>query len=110
IQLSQIVRKEDAQRAIKLMRFSLRQLGFDPETGQIDVDRAEGATSSSERGKIRIVMDIINDISSVKKEIHMEEIRSAAKKEGIEGIDEIIDKLKREGMLFEPSPGYVQKV
>ena len=110
MQLSQIVRKEDAQRAIKLMRFSLRQLGFDPETGQIDVDRAEGATSSSERGKIRIVMDIINDISSVKKEIHVEEIRSAAKKEGIEDIDEIIDKLKREGMLFEPSPGYVQKV
>jgi replicative DNA helicase Mcm len=110
MQLSQIVRKEDAQRAIKLMRFSLRQLGFDPETGQIDVDRAEGATSSSERGKIRIVMDIINDISSVKKEIHVEEIRTAAKKEGIEDVDEIIEKLKREGMLFEPSPGYVQKV
>ncbi|HJW96981.1 MAG TPA: LAGLIDADG family homing endonuclease [archaeon] len=110
MQLSPIVRKEDAQRAIKLMRFSLRQLGFDPETGQIDVDRAEGATSSSERGKIRIVMDIINDISSVKKEIHMEEIRQAAKKEGIEDVDEIIEKLKREGMLFEPSPGYVQKV
>jgi len=112
MQLSPLVRKEDAQRAIKLMRFSLRQLGFDPETGQIDVDRAEGVTSSSERGKIRIVMDIINDISSVKKEIHLEEIRTAAKKEGLaEGeIDEIIEKLKREGMLFEPSPGYVQKV
>jgi replicative DNA helicase Mcm len=112
MQLSPVVRKEDAQRAIKLMRFSLRQLGFDPETGQIDVDRAEGATSSSERGKIRIVMDIINDISSVKKEIHLEEIRSAAKKEGLTDseIDDIIDKLKREGMLFEPSPGYVQKV
>jgi replicative DNA helicase Mcm len=110
MQLSSVVRKEDAQRAIKLMRFSLRQLGFDPETGQIDVDRAEGATSSSERGKIRIVMDIINDISSMKKEIHVEEIRQAARKEGIEDVDEIIEKLKREGMLFEPSPGYVQKV
>ncbi|MCX6814881.1 MAG: minichromosome maintenance protein MCM [Candidatus Aenigmarchaeota archaeon] len=110
IQLSHVVRKEDAQRAIKLMRYSLRQLGLDPETGQIDVDRAEGATTSSERSRIRIVLDIINDISSVKKEIHMEEIRSAARKEGIEDVDEIIEKLKREGMLFEPSPGYVQKV
>ena len=54
MQLSPVVRKEDAQRAIKLMRFSLRQLGFDPETGQIDVDRAEGVTTSSERSKIRI--------------------------------------------------------
>ena len=112
IQLSNIVRKEDAQRAIKLMRFSLRQLGFDPETGQIDIDRAEGVTSSSERSKIRIVMDIINDISSVKKEMQLEEIRSAARKEGLSDtdIEEIIDKFKREGMLWEPSPGYVQKV
>ena len=110
MQLSPIVRKEDAQRAIKLMRFSLRQLGFDPETGQIDVDRAEGATSSSERSKIRVVMDIINTLSAVKKEISIEEIRSAARKEGIEDIDEIIEKLRREGMLFEPSPGYVQRV
>ena len=74
------------------------------------MDRAEGGTTSSERSKIRMVMDIINDISSVKKEIHLEEIRQAAKKEGIEDVDEIIEKLKREGMLFEPSPGYVQKV
>ena len=34
----------------------------------------------------------------------------AANKEGLEEVDEVIDKLKREGMLFEPSPGYVQKV
>ncbi len=111
IQLQERVRKEDAQRAIKLMRFSLRQLGFDPETGQIDVDRAEGAsTTSSERGKIKAVLDIINDLAAVKKEVLVEDIRTLAKKDGIEEIDEILDKLRREGMLFEPSPGYVQKV
>ncbi|MEM5812613.1 MAG: minichromosome maintenance protein MCM [Candidatus Aenigmatarchaeota archaeon] len=111
VQLQPYVRKEDAQRAIKLMTSSLRQLGLDPETGQIDVDRTEGAITSKERSKIRTVLAIINDISSVKKEIHLDEIRSAAKKEGISEteIDEIIEKLKREGMLWEPSPGYVQK-
>ncbi|RLJ07545.1 MAG: AAA family ATPase [Candidatus Aenigmatarchaeota archaeon] len=111
IQLSDTVRKEDAQRAIKLMRFSLRQLGFDPETGQIDVDRAEGATTtSSERSKIKIVLDIINELSAVKKEVKIEDIEALAKKEGVEEVDEILEKLKREGMLFEPTPGYVQKV
>jgi replicative DNA helicase Mcm len=111
IQLQDRVRKEDAQRAIKLMRFSLKQLGFDPETGQIDVDRAEGAsTTATERGRIKSVLDIINDLAKTKKEVLVEDIRSLAAKDGIEEVDEIIEKLKREGMLFEPSPGYVQKV
>ncbi len=110
IQLSDVVRKEDAERAINLMKFSLRQLGFDPETGQIDVDRSEGATTSTERSRIRIILDIINDLSLKKKEILLSELERLAKKDGVEDVSEIIDKLKKEGMLFEPSPGYVQKV
>ncbi len=110
VQLQDKVRKEDAQRAIKLMRFSLRQLGFDPETGQIDVDRSEGGTSSSERSKIRVVLDIVNELSLKKKEIHIDDIRKMAQQEGIEEVDEIVERLKTQGLLFEPSPGYVQKV
>ena len=56
------------------------------------------------------MLDLINDLSVKTKEIPVEEIRKQAKAQGIEEIDEIIEKLKREGMLFEPSPGYVQKV
>jgi replicative DNA helicase Mcm len=110
IQLSDYVRKEDAQRAIRLMKYSLRQLGYDPETGAIDVDKSEGATSYSERSKLRRLLDIITELSAKKKEIPMKDLESAARKEGIEDIDELIDRLKREGMLFEPSPGFVQKI
>jgi replicative DNA helicase Mcm len=111
IQLRDEINREDAQRAIRLMRASLIQLGLEPETGMIDIDRAEGAsTSSTERSKIRIVMDIINELSQKTKEIPVSELQKAAKKEGLEDIDEVIEKLKREGMLFEPNPGYVQKV
>ena len=110
VQLSPEVRKEDAMRAIKLMRISLQQLGFDPDTGMIDVDRSEGGTSSSERSKIRVILDIIADLSVKKKEIALAEIDERAKAEGVDNAEDIIDKLKREGMLFEPNPGYVQKV
>ncbi len=111
IQLSDVVRKEDAQRAIRLMRFSLRQLGLDVETGKLDIDRAEGAAvTSSDRSKIRTVMDIINNLSEKSKEVPLSEIEKLAKKEGIDEVEEIIEKLKREGLLFEPNPGYVQKV
>jgi len=112
IQLSNKVRKEDAMRAIKLMRYSLRQLGFDPETGQIDIDRAEGATTATERSRIKVMIDIINLLSEKKKEIPVYELISEAKKENMEEseAEEIIERLKREGMLFEPNPGFVQKV
>ncbi len=110
IQLQKEVRREDAQRAIKLMKASLRQLGFDPETGMIDVDRSEGAVTSAERSRIRVILDIIEELSATKKELLVEDIIKAAKKEGVEEVEEILEKLKREGMLFEPSPGYVQKV
>jgi len=110
IQLQKEVRREDAQRAIKLMRYSLQQLGFDPDTGMIDVDRSEGAVTSAERSKIRIILDIVDELSATKKEILVEDIIKVAKKEDVEEVEEILEKLKREGMLFEPSPGYVQKV
>ncbi len=112
IQLSDVVRKEDAQRAIKLMEFSLMQLGYDVATGRIDVDKSEGATSFTERSRIRLLIDIINNLSAAKKEIALKELYEAAKKEGImeHDLDSLVEKLKREGMLFEPNPGFVQKV
>ena len=110
IQLQPEIRKEDAQRAIRLMKFSLQQLGYDPETGEIDVDRSEGGTPASERSKIRIVLDIINKLSAVKKELSLDELRSSATEEGVDDVDDIIERLKTQGLLFEPSPGFVQKV
>ena len=38
IQLRDEVNVEDAERAIRLMKISLREFGFDPETGQFDID------------------------------------------------------------------------
>jgi len=113
VQLSPKVRKEDTQRAIRLMKYSLKDLGFDPATGQIDIDKSEGGTSFTERTRIRIIMELIEKFSKTKKAIKIEDIEKAAKKEGIDisdEVSEIIDKLKREGMLFEPTPGFVQKV
>ncbi len=111
IQLSPEVRMEDAKRAIRLMQYSLRQLGM-TESGEIDIDKSEGLISSSERGKIRIVMEIIAELSKTKKQIARGEIEEEARKQGIEkdNVDEILDKLKTDGTLFEPSPGYLERV
>jgi len=112
IQLSEVVRKEDAQRAIRLMEASLMQLGYDVATGRIDVDRSEGGTSFTERKGLRVLIDLINAMSAAKKEISLKELWESSRKEGIHEheFDVLVEKLKREGMLFEPNPGFVQKV
>lgn len=110
VQLSDVVRKEDAERAIRLMRFSLVQLGTDPGTGMIDVDRSEGSVSSSERSAIRVVLDIIGEMSATNKDIKVDDIVERAKKKGVNDPAEMVDKLKREGLLFEPTPGFVRKL
>ncbi len=110
VQLSSTVRKEDAKRAMRLVKYSLQQLGYDPETGTIDVDKAEGATPAKERSNIRVVLDIVESLGKKKKEIAVNDIVAMAKTEGVDDPESVVERLKREGMLFEPSPGFVQKV
>jgi len=111
IRLGDKVTVEDAKRAIDLMKISLRQFGFDPETGMIDIDRAEGAIPSAQRSKIRIVLDVIEELTGViGKIIPTDEITRRARDEGVDDVDDILRKMKNEGLIFEPKPGYLQKI
>ncbi|MFB6075850.1 MAG: LAGLIDADG family homing endonuclease [Candidatus Aenigmatarchaeota archaeon] len=111
IKLKDEVSKEDAQRAIRLMKESLRQLGMDPETGNIDIDRAEGGTPGSQRSKIRVVMDLMDELEDeMGKNIPMEDLVAALEEEGLSNADKIIREMKQKGMIFEPRPGHIQKI
>lgn len=113
VQLRKEVINEDALRAINLMKASLRQFGFDPETGKFDIDRAEGHISAAERGKIRVMLDLIEELSiSIGKNIPKEEIFKLAKTRGIKDydIEKMLIQLKNVGSLFEPKPGFYQKM
>lgn len=109
IRLDTKVRTEDAERAIRLMRYSLSQLGMDYETGRIDIDKVEGGTTASKRKKITIVIDIINELQKT-GEVAIEDVRAEAESRGVEDIDEVLERLKREGTIFEPKAGFVRKV
>jgi len=111
IRLADKVTVEDANKAINLMKTSLRQFGFDPETGMIDIDRAEGAMTSAQRSKIRIVLDVIEELTGViGKTIPEEEITRRAREEGVDDVDDILRRMKNEGLVFAPRPGYLQKI
>jgi replicative DNA helicase Mcm len=113
IQLSPIVREKDAQRSINVMLASLIQLGYKPDTNEFDIDRFEGGTAGSERQKMKIIVDIINRLSTTKKEISKLDLEEALAKEEIQfdyEIEDIIEKLSRDGIIFKPSPNTIVKV
>ena len=60
--------------------------------------------------KIKILM-IFDEIAGSKKKVHTEELMVQAEHRGMSEFEilGIIDKLKKDGMLFEPQPGYLQK-
>ncbi len=113
VRLSDVVTREDAKRAIRLLEYSLKLLGTEPETGKIDIDRIEAGMSSSQRSKVTTLLTIIEDLGKNREDgVPIEEILDEAKSRGLEESEvyELIDKLKREGNLLEPRPGFIKKI
>ncbi|MBI1978470.1 MAG: minichromosome maintenance protein MCM [Candidatus Aenigmarchaeota archaeon] len=112
IQLRDDVTKEDALRSINLMKASLRQFGFEPETGMIDIDRAEGAKATAvQRSRIRVVLDILDELEKAfGKDIPFDEVIKRSRDQGVEGTDDILKKMQQEGMLYSSKPGMISKV
>jgi replicative DNA helicase Mcm len=110
--LSTKVTKKDAKKAIALLHYCLEQVGLDPETGKIDIDRITTGISTSERSKIGIVREIINDLEEKIKPVPVDDIVSYAIERGLskDDIEEIIEKLRRMGDIFMPRPGFVSKI
>jgi replicative DNA helicase Mcm len=113
IRLSEKVTRQDSKRAINLLKHCLMQVGFDPETGQIDIDRIGSGITASTRNKMSVVREIINAFESKgKKTIPIEDIMSEATEKGLteSNVEEVIEKLKRSGDIFEPKRGHIQKI
>jgi replicative DNA helicase Mcm len=112
IRLSDKVEIEDAERSIRLMKVSLRQFGFEPETGRIDIDRAEGLRlTSMQRNRVRVILDIIDELTNMfGKDIPTDEINRRARASGIDNPDEILRKMQSEGILYSSKPGMYSKV
>ena len=110
--LSKKITKEDTKRAIDLMKFSLTQVGFDYETKTIDIDRISTGVPASERSRIILVREAVARLESrMGKLIPFEELLGDLEGKITENeLEEIIDKLKRTGDVYEPRKGYLSKV
>ena len=90
------------------------KVGFDKETGQIDIDRISTGISASQRGKFMTIKGIISKLEEKtgSKSISFEDISIEATEKGISEDDlyDTIEKLKRSGDIFEPKKGFIQKI
>ncbi len=113
IRLSEKVTKKDARRAIDLLHYSLLQVARDKETGKIDIDIISTGVAATEREKITRLKEIIETLEEkVGKTIPIEQILNAAREQQISEpeTEEMIEKLKRSGDIFEPKHGFIQKL
>jgi len=114
IRLAETISIEDTRRAIGLVKHCLSEIGMDPETGQIDIDRIGSGITASTRGKILQVRDIIFEMCEQKQgAISVEEdLKPKVFEKGVteQKLDEAISKLKRSGDIFEPKRGFLQKI
>ncbi len=114
VRLSSTITRKDARNAINLLHYCLEQIGLDPETGKIDIDRISTGITTSERAKIVGIREIIGELEQKlnTKQIPIEEIIKAAQEKGLsdEKVNESIEKLKRSGDIFEPRKGFISRL
>jgi replicative DNA helicase Mcm len=113
IKLSDYVTRADAQRAINLMKMYLQKLGMDTETGELDIDRIVTGITSSQRSRIITVRELIKELEAkYGSNIPIADLVDAAKDKGIDEskVEDIVDRLKRDGELFEPKHGIVRRM
>ena len=114
IRLSKIVTKKDAQKSIELIDYCLNQIAKDSETGMIDIDRLSSKITATQRGGISIVKELISSLEEElnNKIIPVENIIEVAKGKNVpqEQVEEILEKLRRSGDIFEPKRGFIQKL
>ncbi len=113
LRLSDKVTKKDAKKAIELMDYCLRLVAFDEKTGTFDVDRIATDMPASSRNKIIVMKELIGELEAkLGKVIPVEEIiRASSEKDMTESeVEEILQKLKRAGDIFEPRRGFISKI
>jgi replicative DNA helicase Mcm len=105
--LKETVDKEDAEEAIDLMMKSLKQIAYDPDEGEIDVDKIVGVPKK-EREKLDVVINTIKELSNNEPNVlvKFDDIKEVVSRYNIDEVElkRLLDKLRRLGDIDEPKP------
>ncbi len=108
MRLSEIVTREDAREAIKLVEYTLRQIAVDEE-GIMDISILEVGKSARKINKVEKVLEIIEALQDQTDfGAPIDDIIKEAARAGIEKreVRKIIEDLKATSRIYEPRNGY----
>ena len=111
--LKKEVSKEHAQFAIDLMEYSLKEIAIDPETGTLDIDALYSGQTRSRRNRFAIIQSLIDELHRENNgEFSKTELIERAK--NMENIpedytNEMIEQMKKDGVLYNPSRDTLNK-
>lgn len=110
MKLNSKVTREDTKKAIELLQFSLRQVGYDEETKTFDIDRITTGLSTSKRSKIIALRETISKLEArMGKLIPIEELkRKIGESMSDMEIEDALSELSKKGDIFEPKKGFIQ--
>ena len=114
IKLKETVDKEDAEKAVRLQLSCLKEVGVDPETGEMDADIVGGGTPKSDRDKIKRVTE---EIKLLEEEYAGDAplnilISNMADKYNVseDKTEQIVRNLVQKGVIYQPRTGYFRRV
>ncbi|MEM3585968.1 MAG: minichromosome maintenance protein MCM [Candidatus Jordarchaeaceae archaeon] len=110
--LHEEVSAEDAEAVIRLMQFSLRQVGRD-EQGLFDIDSIYVGVTKSQRDKMEAILEIIKKLEEQSgAPVPVDVVIESAAMENIDAafVNRALTQLKNDGILFEPKPGFLKRV
>ncbi len=111
IRLSDEVTKKDAERVIGVVRTSIEDVGMDPESGDLDADIVETGTSKTQRDRIQSLKALIEEIqeeydNGAPVDVVME--RAEEMSMDASKVEREIEKLKRQGEVYEPTTDHLR--
>ena len=108
--LATVATRDDAKRATALLDYTLGQIGLDPDTGKLDIDRITTGVSASQRNHITIVREVIKQLSSAAPDglVPEEDVVRECEMKGLpeEKTEEILQRLNKSGDVYCPKAGF----
>ena len=110
VRLSDTVEKEDAERAIMLVRASLKDVVTDPETGKIDYDIIATGMTHTQATNMKKILGIVKAKAKENDQVPVQDVLDEAKDHGIEPdkARELISRLEKTGELYMPRHGFLK--
>jgi replicative DNA helicase Mcm len=110
VRLSDVAGKEDADRAVGLLKASLADVVTDPETGKIDYDIIMTGQTHTQVTNMRKILSIVREKAQEQETVPLQEVLNEAEALGInrDRAKDLISKLEKNGELYRPRHNFLK--